>query len=293
MGPARTGLMNLPSISIITPCFNSIQTIRETIESVATQNYPHLEHVVMDGGSTDGTLEVLRSFHSIRLWSGPDEGHFDAMNKGVRLSTGDVVAVLNADDCYEAGTIQTVGEAFAAHPEWEALFGDCRFVDKKGTEIYRREEACFDYDVLRFGLMYIPHPTLFTRRKTFETLGGFRHQLFRNTCDYDFCCRMGRAGHKVGHVRRILVSYRIHPFGQTADLRIRENQRREDARIQEEHGKKAGWPGTLQRIYAKIRRQAQKFFLRGKIDCVSGNWKMRRHLVPKASFSSNIGLDKL
>lgn len=285
--------MDLPSVSIVTPCFNSIHTIRETLESVASQNYPHLEHVVMDGGSTDGTLEILKSYPSIRLFSGPDEGHFDAMNKGVRFSSGDVVAILNADDCYVPGAIQAVGEAFATHSDWEALFGDCRFVDGQGTEIYRREEACFDYDVLRFGLMYIPHPTLFLRRATFDALGGFRHKLFRNTCDYDLVCRLGQARRKVGHVRKILVNYRIHPYGQTADLRIRENQRQEDARIQAEHGKSAGWLGTVQRIYAKIRRQLQKLVLRGKVDLVSGNWKMRHHLVPKASFSSNIGLDKL
>lgn len=285
--------MDLPSVSIVTPCFNSIHTIRETLESVAAQIYPRLEHVVMDGGSTDGTLELLKSYPWIRLFSGSDEGHFDAMNKGVRLSSGDIVAVLNADDCYVPNAIQTVGKAFATHPQWEALFGDCRFVDGQGTEIYRREEACFDYDVLRFGLMYIPHPTLFLRRTTFDALGGFRHKLFRNTCDYDLVCRLGHARRKVGHVRRILVNYRIHPYGQTADLRIRENQRQEDARIQAEHGKSAGWCGTAQRIYAKLRRQFQKLFLRGKVDLVSGNWKMRHHLVRKASFSSNIGLDKL
>ena len=144
-------------------------------------------------------------------------------------------------------------------------------MDANGTEIYRREEPCFDYDVLRFGLMYISHPTLFLRRSTFDALGGFRHKLFRNTCDYDLVCRLGRARRKVGHINKILV----------------------DARIQAEHGKSAGWFGTLQRIYAKTRRQILKLVLRGKVDLVSGNWKMRRHLLPKASFSSNIGLDKL
>ena len=247
----------------------------------------------MDGGSTDGTVEVLKSHPSLQFWSGPDEGHYDAMNQGTQRSAGEIVAVLNADDCYTPGTLRAVGEAFASHPEWDALFGDIRYVDAEGREIYRREEACFDYDVLRFGLGYVIHPTVFMRRKVFDALGGYRHKLFKNTCDFDLFCRMGRARYRVGHLPRILVDYRIHSLGQTADIRIRENMRKEDAQIQREHGKAAGWLGGIQRIYAKIRRQTQKLFIRGKIDLVSGNWKSRRHLVTKATFSSNIGLDKI
>jgi hypothetical protein len=104
---------------------------------------------------------------------------------------------------------------------------------------------------------------------------------------------MGRARYRVGHLPQILVNYRIHSLGQTADKRIRENMRKEDAQIQKEHGKSLGWLGVVQRIYAKIRRQIQKLFIRRKVDLVSGNWKSRRHLVPHATFSSNIGLDKI
>lgn len=285
--------MTLPKISVVTPCFNSIATIRDTIESVRRQDYPAIEHIVMDGGSTDGTVELLKSCPSLKFWSGPDEGHYDAMNQGTQRSAGEIVAVLNADDCYTQGTLRAVGEAFASHPDWDALFGDIRYVDAEGEEIYRREEACFDYDVLRFGLGYVIHPTVFMRRKVFDALGGYRHKIFKNTCDFDLFCRMGRAGCRVGHLPQILVDYRIHSLGQTADMRIRENMRKEDAQIQREHGKAAGWLGGIQRIYAKIRRQTQKLFIRGKIDLVSGNWKSRRHLVTKATFSSNIGLDKI
>ena len=285
--------MTLPSISVVTPCFNSIATIRETIESVRAQNYPALEHIIMDGGSTDGTLEILKDFPSLSVHSGPDEGHYDAMNKGTRLSTGEIVAVLNADDCYLPGTLQAVGAAFASHSDWDALFGDIRYIDSSGLEIYRREEACFDYNVLRFGLDYVIHPTLFLRKAVYDQLGGYRHRLFKNSCDYDLICRLGRGRYRVGHLAKILVSYRIHPFGQTADLRIRKNMRAEDDLIQAEHGKAKGWIGKLQSWYARLLRQTQKLLLRGKLDLVSGNQLSKKHLVAKASFSSNIGLDRL
>ena len=140
-----------PKISIITACFNSIHTIRETLESVRSQDYPHWEHIVIDGGSTDGTVEVLKEFPHLQWISEKDEGHYHAMNKGVARATGDVVNILNADDCFRPGALRKVAEAFQAHPDWDGLFGDIVYVDGKGREIYRREEALFDYDVLRFG----------------------------------------------------------------------------------------------------------------------------------------------
>src|SRR5271169_3251465 len=85
-------------ISVVTPCFNSIHTLRETIESVARQDYPHVEHLVVDGSSTDGTLDILRSHPHLNWVSEKDEGHYHAMDKGTRLASGEVVAILNADD---------------------------------------------------------------------------------------------------------------------------------------------------------------------------------------------------
>src|SRR5439155_22508789 len=105
----------LPKISVITPCFNSIRTIRETIESVVSQKYPNLEHLVMDGGSRDGTVDLLKEYPNLIWASEKDEGHYHAMNKGIQRATGDVVVILNADDCLCHGALQWVGEAFTAY----------------------------------------------------------------------------------------------------------------------------------------------------------------------------------
>src|SRR3989449_3034661 len=101
-----------PKISIVTPTFNGIATLRETIQSVLAQDYKNWEHIVIDGGSTDGTLDVLRSYNHLQWVSEKDEGHYHAMNKGIQMSTGDIVNILNADDCFRPGAFRAVTEAF-------------------------------------------------------------------------------------------------------------------------------------------------------------------------------------
>src|SRR3954453_22511158 len=102
-----------PSITIVTPCLNAAATLPETIASVRSQGYPRLEHVVVDGGSTDGTVELLERA-GVRFMSGPDSGRSEAANRGVAMTSGEVIGFLNADDLYEPGALQAVGEAFAA-----------------------------------------------------------------------------------------------------------------------------------------------------------------------------------
>src|SRR5580658_5298290 len=95
-------------ISVVTPSFNSASTLREPLESVRRQDYPHVEHIVMDGGSTDGTLAILKEYPHLQWVSEKDEGHFHAMNKGVLRATGDIVYILNADDCVRPGVFLAV-----------------------------------------------------------------------------------------------------------------------------------------------------------------------------------------
>src|SRR5438445_1955260 len=136
-------------ISVVTPSFNSVRTIRETLESVKRQDYPHVEHLVIDGGSTDGTLEVVKEYSKVICISEKDEGHYHAMDKGTRRATGDVVNILNADDCYRPGVLTEVDSSFEKNPDWDGLFGDVVFVDTNGNEIFRREEAMFDRQIIR------------------------------------------------------------------------------------------------------------------------------------------------
>ena len=283
-----------PKLSIVTPCFNSAHTIRETIESVQQQDYKNVEHIVVDGGSTDGTLEILREYPGLIWGSEKDEGHYHAMNKGIARATGEAVAILNADDCYCEGILAKVAAAFAAHPGWDGLFGDIIFVDGGGREIFRREEACWDPQIIRFGFGGMAnHQTLFVCRRTYERLGGLRYQDFKNSCDYEFLMRMIKHRCDIGHLREYVVRYRYHEFGQSADKRIVANMARESARIREEYGVPGGRIGRLLTYYARLKRQAEKLVLLGKCDLVPGHWHLQRHMRSKTQFSSNIGLDKL
>lgn len=287
-------MSSLPKISIITPSFNSIHTIRETIESVRAQNYPCCEHIVVDGGSKDGTVELLKEYPHLRWVSEKDEGHYHAMNKGVAMATGEIVNILNADDCYRPGALDEVGHAFAEHPDWDGLFGDIVYVDEQGREIYRREEALFDYDVLRFSVVcYVIHQTLFLRRKVHERVGMYKHKEFLNCCDYDLILELGRARCRIGHVSALLIDYRYHEHGQSADLRVTRNMRREMAIICQSHGVPGGIRGTALRAIYRLKRQCQKLAHRGRCDLIPGTWVLKRHMKEATSFTSNIPMEKL
>lgn len=283
-----------PKISIVTPTFNSIATLRETIESVLAQDYGNWEHIVIDGGSTDGTIELLRSYPHLQWVSENDRGHYHAMNKGIDRASGQVVAILNADDCYREGTLRRVAEAFAENSDWDALFGDVVYVDGKGSEIFRREEARYDYDVLRFGnVCYVIHPTLFVKKETYDRIGAYRYEKFLNCCDVDFILRLGQHDCPVGHIPHPLANYRLHEHGQSADRRVSLNMKKEYLAIRKEHGFPGGITGQLLQLFARIKRQFQKLLHRGKLDLIPGKLFVRKHLRDKTTFSSNIGIDKL
>ncbi len=282
-----------PRISIITPSFNSVHTIRETLESVCSQDYPDVEHLVIDGGSTDGTLDIVREFPRVHCVSEKDDGHWHAMDKGIRMATGDLFAVLNADDYYRPGALRAVSEAIGQHPEWDGVFGDIVFVDGDGREIFRREEACWDPQIIRFGFGMAHHQSFFLRKAVYERLGSYRYKEFKGACDIEYLYRIVRARATIGHVNALLVNFRFHQRGQSVDVRIRENMARETARIRAEYGIPGGWPGQVLMTYARVKRQVQKLIMRGKCDLIPGNLLLRRHLRQKAAFSSNIGLDKL
>ena len=282
-----------PKISVVTPSFNSMATIAGTLQSVLSQDYTNWEHIVVDGGSTDGTLAVLERQPRLTWVSEKDEGHYHAMNKGIARATGDVVVILNADDCFRPGALRSVAAVFQNHPAWDALFGDVVFVDGVGDEIYRREEARYDYKVLLYGLDYICHQGLFVRKAVYERLGGYRHKEFLNSADYEFKLRLGRSGCRVGHLPQLLVDYRYHAQGQSADLRIIRNMLLETAVIRQEYGNPGGWRGACLQIVFKAKRQLQKLWFRHTCDLLPGTWRLKSHLRDKTQFSSNTGLDKL
>ncbi len=280
-----------PKISIVTPCFNSERTIRETLLSVQSQRYSNLEHIVIDGGSTDGTLKILQEFPQIIWVSEKDEGLYDAMNKGIARATGEFIGILNSDDCFRPDALNKVASAIQKNPEWEALFGDVVYVDGDGREIFRREEAVFDYDVLRYWLNYVNHQTLFVRKSLYQRMGTYHHHDFVHCCDYEFLLRIGREKCPVGHVPAFLVNFRYHSRGQSSDLRVIANMGRERRQIQRQYGVPARWAKILS-FYGRLTRQFQKLIYRGKCDLIPGNWLLKKHRHANNDFSSNASFDK-
>lgn len=213
MADKRATSLELPSITVVTPCLNAADTIGECLASVHSQEYPLLEHVVVDGGSTDGTLRLLGAAPGIRWISEPDGGRPDAANKGVRMSSGDVVAWLNADDRYEPGALHAVGEAFAAAPRAMWATGYCRIIDATGHEVRRPVTAYKSFLLRRWSLSlhltqnFVADPATFVRRAALDEVGLLSSRYLMSH-DYDLWLRVG-ARWKPLLVERELASFRM------------------------------------------------------------------------------------
>jgi len=207
--------LTLPRLTVVTPSYNQGRFIEQTIESVLGQNYPDLEYIVMDGGSTDETVAVLQRYDGRLQWrSEPDRGQSDALNKGLRMATGGVVAFINSDDYYEPGALLAVGEFFAGHPGSQWVTGRCRTVDEHGREI-RRAVTLYKNMYLRFGgyralqvLNYVSQPATFWRRTMLERVGSFDESL-DYAMDYDYWLRAGRE-FELEVLDRYLACFRVH-----------------------------------------------------------------------------------
>ncbi len=186
-------------MTIVTPCLNARKTLPEALESVRNQGYPDLEHLVIDGGSTNGTVELLERAPGVRFVSEPDRGLSDAVNKGISRARGEVVGWLNADDVYLAGALRRVGQAFADGPEALWATGRCLIEDGAGREIRRGVTAYKDFLLRRYsyGLLltqnFISCPATFVRREAFDRV-GLLDERFRYSMDYDLWLRLGRLG---------------------------------------------------------------------------------------------------
>lgn len=178
-------------ISVITVCYNAADTLGDTLDSVAAQTYRDIEHIVIDGGSTDGTTGVLKAKgQRVAIWhSEPDRGIYDAMNKGLALATGEVIGFLNADDVYHhAGVVSRIAEVMA-DPELDACYANLYYVDRKRTDIVKRVWQSRDYEPGLCARGWMPaHPTFYVRRSVYERFGDFDLN-YRLQADFDLTMR--------------------------------------------------------------------------------------------------------
>jgi glycosyltransferase involved in cell wall biosynthesis len=191
--------MNLPRITIVTPCLNSAVTLERTLDSVRTQDYPEIEHLVIDGGSTDGTVEILERAQGVRFVSEPDDGLCDALNKGIGKATGEVIGWLNADDIYLPGALRKAAAALESRPNRDWATGQCLIIDQDDQEIRRFVTAYKNFFLRRYSLSlhlvqnFVSAPSTFVRATAFDEVGLF-DERYKLSMDYDLYLRLGRRG---------------------------------------------------------------------------------------------------
>lgn len=213
--------MLLPKISIITPTLNQAQFIEETILSVLTQRYPNFDYIVIDGGSTDGTLDLLKKYQNHLNWiSEKDHGQVEAINKGIKLSTGDIIAYINSDDLYLPDTLIKIGQFFAENDQANIISGKCLNIDIEGNETrpwitrYKNFWLQLNNDNFLKITNYISQPATFWRSELIKSIGVFNPE-YRYAMDYDYWLRISQK-HKVYTINEYLAKFRIYPTSITS-----------------------------------------------------------------------------
>lgn len=209
------------SFSIITPSFNQAAFIEEALASVREQRTHSVEHWVIDGGSTDGTVDLLRQSapaepgKSLRWLSEPDRGQSEALNKGFARATGDIVGWLNSDDRYRSGCLERVARTFEDNPQVDIVYGDYTWMDEQGRILRVRREIEFSHFVLRYHrVLYIPSTATFFRRRIFED-GNRVNESLHYAMDFDFFLMLAARGYRYLHIPAVLADFRFQQDSKT------------------------------------------------------------------------------
>lgn len=198
-------------ISIVTVCYNSASTIRDTLESVLSQTYQDIEYIVIDGASKDSTLAIISEYEGriSTVLSEPDKGIYDAMNKGIKLATGDYVGILNSDDVFSStSTIEALVNFLRDNPTCDASYANLVFVQRDNTEVVTRKYSSSGFSTwkIRFGFM-IPHPTFYARRSLFDQFGYYKLG-YRVSADFELMTRFITQGIKLSRHDANMVKMR-------------------------------------------------------------------------------------
>lgn len=204
-----------PLVSIITPSFNQAQFLEETIRSVLDQDYPCIEYILIDGGSADGSLEVIQRYAGrLARWvSEPDRGQTDAINKGFAWANGEILAWLNSDDTYLRGAVGEAVDYLVTHPEAGMVYGDANLIDKDGQVIGRFPAKQTDYRRLRRGYVHIPQQASFFRASLWKRVGPLDPTFFF-AMDYDLWIRLARLA-PMHYTPRLWANFRLHSGGKS------------------------------------------------------------------------------
>lgn len=242
-------------ISIITITYNSEKTVEDTIKSVVSQDFPNVEYLIIDGLSKDKTLQVVNKYSAYidKVVSEKDKGLYDALNKGIKHATGEVIGMLHSDDVYANNQVLSkVAQQFAIDPALEAVYADLVFVDRDNTDKVLRtwKSGAYKEDAFKQGWMP-PHPTFFVKKSVYERLGGFNLDL-KLSADYELMLRfIHKEKIKIAYLPEIIVKMRMGGISNTSFfVKLKANM--EDKLAWKLNGVKPGWFTTIRKPLKKL-----------------------------------------
>lgn len=203
--------INQPPVSIIIPSFNQGKFIEETIVSILNQSYKNLEIIIIDGGSSDNTIDIIKKYNDrIKYWvSEKDKGQSDAINKGFKLATGKYINWLNSDDILLEGAIQTMVDFLETNLNVDLVYGNVIMIDEIGNKIIERREINYDYNIILYGINYIPQPSALFRKKVVEK-AGYLDINMHYCMDHEYWIRFHSIGLKFAYINDFFAGYRVH-----------------------------------------------------------------------------------
>ncbi|MEI8349053.1 MAG: glycosyltransferase family 2 protein [Candidatus Omnitrophota bacterium] len=250
-----------PRISIITPSLNQVKFLERTILSVLNQNYPNLEYIIIDGGSSDGSVDVIKKYEKyISYWvSESDRGQADAINKGFKKASGDLVAWQNSDDIYLPGAFQEIAKEYKKRSGEAVYFGDIIFIDDTDNILSIYKLLPFDFFSNLFEGPQAPTQSTFFKKEVFSKIGFLRDD-YAFSFDYEYLCRIGYNKLKFKHLDCFLGCFRLHKNSKTSQ--IKEIGKKEHNSIQDYYIKVAGskCPKSLGYLFCRARKWLILFF---------------------------------
>lgn len=243
-------------ISIITPSYNQVAFIEKTIQSVLNQDYKNIEYIIMDGESTDGTINILKKYSDKIIWkSERDSGQSDAINKGLKMATGDIVTYLNSDDTYEPDTLKKVVNFFIKNPEVKWVYGKCKIIDESDKEIRKCITAYKNFLLKKYSYAkllsenFISQPATFWKRELLNEIGYFNEN--EHFCmDYEYWLRIGQK-YPAGVIDGYLANFRYYQNSKSGS--VNKKQFQDELRIAKKYSNGKLFPVFLHKInYWKI-----------------------------------------
>jgi len=218
-------------VTVVTPSYNQAEFLERTILSVLNQNYPNLEYIIVDGGSKDSSVEIIKKYQKyLAYWvSEPDQGQSDAINKGFSRSTGTICAYLNSDDCYVPNALNQAVAAFS-DPSVDLVYGNAYIVDGSDRPYNIAVALPFILKEHLFGLFSVPQPSSFWRRRVYDRVGGFNVDA-KSCMDHEFYAKAGKLGFNFMRLDTVLSCFRMHPGSITMSGRLKERARFEVERV--------------------------------------------------------------